>query len=70
LIVDADLKLAARRRDESDALDLWLEILYQVSHQAHGPVGVVSNSAIFDLYFHYYITPVLKIILRLGYRHE
>jgi len=70
LIIYADLELAAGGRDKADALDLWLEILQQIGNQAHGPVSVMSNCAIFDPYFHLSIAPVVKIILLLGFRRE
>ncbi len=48
LVVHTDFKAASHARDEGDALDLRFEILQQFSHQAHGPVSVVSNRAVFD----------------------
>jgi len=47
-IVHADLELAAVRRDQGDALYIGFEALEQFIRQAHGPVGVMSNSAIDD----------------------
>ena len=48
LIVDGDLVTASIRRGECNPLDLRLEVFEQFICQAHGPVGVVSDSAIDD----------------------
>jgi hypothetical protein len=52
LPIHADLKAAAGARDEAKALYLGFEILDQFCCQAHGPVGVVSNHAVFDANIH------------------
>lgn len=51
-IVHFDLELASVRRDQGQAHKFVLEFFQQFIGQAHGPVGVVSNSAIddFDVY--------------------
>ena len=51
-VVHADLELASVRGNQGQALDIVLEFLEQVVCQAHGPVGVMSNSAVddFDVY--------------------
>jgi hypothetical protein len=51
-IIHADLEAASQGRDEEDALDLRFEIFEQIVYQAHGPVGVVSNRAVFDADLH------------------
>ena len=52
LIVHTDLELASVRGDQGQALDIVLEFLEQVVCQAHGPVSIMSNSAVddFDVY--------------------
>jgi hypothetical protein len=47
-VVHTDLELAAVRGDQGQTLDVVLERLKQVICQAHGPVGVVSYSAVDD----------------------
>ncbi len=49
--VHADLEAASVRGNEGYTFDLRLIILEQVTCQAHGPVGVVSNRAIDDFNF-------------------
>ncbi len=48
LIVRGNFKAASQARNESETLDLWFEVFQQFRCQAHGPVSVVSNRAIFD----------------------
>ena len=52
LVSNRDLELAAVRRDQAQVPDVVLEFFQQFICQAHGPVGVVSNSAVddFDVY--------------------
>ena len=47
-IVDGHFKATAIRRNERDPLDQVLEMLEQLTCQAHGPVGVVSDRAVDD----------------------
>ena len=47
-VVHTDFELASVRRDQGQVFDIVLEVLKQVVRQAHGPVGVVSYSAIDD----------------------
>ncbi len=47
--VHADLEAASVRWDQRYRFDQVLELLEQVICQAHGPVGVVSDSAVNDL---------------------
>ncbi len=54
LVVQEDLEAASRPGGQGEAFDLGLEILDQVGCQAHGPVGVVSDHAVFNADFHYY----------------
>ena len=51
-VVHTDLELASVRGDQGQALEVVLEFLEQVVCQAHGPVGVMSYSAVddFDVY--------------------
>ena len=51
-VAHLDLKPASIRRDQGQVLELVFEFLEQVICQAHGPVGVVSYSAVddFDVY--------------------
>jgi hypothetical protein len=50
-LVYFDFELASVRRDQGQALKLVLEFLEQVVCQAHGPVGVMSYSAVDDFDF-------------------
>jgi len=47
-VVYFDFELASVRGDQGQALKVVLEVLKQVVRQAHGPVGVVSYSAVDD----------------------
>jgi hypothetical protein len=49
LAVDSDLKAAAVRWHEREALDHMLKLLQQLTCQAHGPVGVVSDCTVDNL---------------------
>ena len=58
LSVHADLEAATVRRNKGYTFDYVLIILKQFACQAHGPVSVVSNSAINNLYFEHNYLPV------------
>ena len=47
-VIHCDLELTSVRGNQGQVSDLVLEILEQVGRQAHGPVGVVSYSAVDD----------------------
>jgi hypothetical protein len=68
-VIYADLVTATARGHKRDTFNLRLEIYEQILHQAHGPVGIVSNRAINDLDLHHKCASWLndaKIILLLG----
>lgn len=50
-IIYLDLEPAAVRGDQCHRFDLRFEVFDQFFYQAHGPVCVVSNSAVGDLDF-------------------
>ena len=52
-VVDADLIASAVGRNQADGFDLRLKMLEQLSGQAHGPIGVVSDRAVNNLDFHH-----------------
>ncbi len=58
LVIHGHFKAASHARDEGDALDLWFEILQQFRFQAHGPVCIVSNHAVFDPDVHRSLSPL------------
>jgi hypothetical protein len=51
LIVRGDLESASLGRDECDTLNLRFKAFKQFVCQAHGPVGIMSDSAINDRNF-------------------
>ena len=48
LVSDRDLESAPVRGDQGQVSDIILELFEQFIRQAHGPVGVVSYSAVDD----------------------
>lgn len=52
VLVHFDLEFAAIRRDQGQVPDVVLEFFQDFICQAHGPVGIMSNSAVddFDVY--------------------
>jgi hypothetical protein len=66
LTVDADLEAAFIRWDKRYRFDQVLELLEQVTCQANGPVGVVSDSAINDLDLEHKPSHSLSVIPGLG----
>ena len=50
-----DLEPASVRRDQGQVLDIVLELFEQVGCQAHGPVSVMSYSAVDDLDFNHLV---------------
>jgi hypothetical protein len=51
LAIHTDFEAPAVRGNQSDRLDTLLELLEQISRQANGPVGIVSDRAVGDLDF-------------------
>ena len=49
LSIDRDFEASAVRRDKRHRFDHMLELLEQISCQAHGPVGIVSDRTVNDL---------------------
>ena len=56
-IVYLDLEPTTVRRDQGQVPDIILELFQQFIRQAHGPVGIVSNSAVddFDVFWHWVV---------------
>ncbi len=52
LPVDSYLKPASHSSDQNETLYLWFKIFQQIRCQAHGPVSIVSNCAVFYPNFH------------------
>ncbi len=60
--VHTDFKPAAIRRNEGDGFDQMFKLFKQLIRQAHGPVGIMSDSAIHDLDFqHWDSQPVMNV---------
>jgi hypothetical protein len=53
LAVDADLIASAVGGDQADGFDLWLKVAEQLTGQAHGPIGVVSDRTVDNLNIHH-----------------
>ncbi len=51
LPVYTDFEPAAIRRNEFDSFDQMFKLFKQLIRQAHGPVGIMSDSAIYYLDF-------------------
>ena len=65
--VHTDLEAAPFRWDQRYGFDQVLELLEQVICQANGPVGIVSDSAVNDLYLEHKTSRSLSVIPGLGY---
>jgi hypothetical protein len=53
LPIDANFKPASIGRDKRHLFNLRFKMIEQIVCQAHGPVCIVSNSAVKDLDFHH-----------------